>query len=44
MRRRAGGPTIVAMELLLSTYTFALIAALLFAVVTAYLLPPDDLD
>ena len=31
-------------ELLLSVYTFALIAALLFAIVTAYLIPPEDLD
>jgi hypothetical protein len=33
-----------AMRLLLSAYTFALVAALLFAVIVAYLLPPDDLD
>jgi hypothetical protein len=32
------------MQLLLSAYTFALIAALLFAVIAAYLLPPEDLD
>lgn len=31
------------MRLLLTAYTFALVALLLFAVVTAYLLPPDDL-
>jgi hypothetical protein len=32
------------MQLLLSVYTFGLIAALLFAVIGAYLLPPEDLD
>jgi hypothetical protein len=32
------------MQLLLSAYTCVLIAALLSAVIGAYLLPPEDLD
>jgi hypothetical protein len=32
------------MQLLLSAYAFALVAGLMFAVITAYFLPPEDLD